>query len=113
MTVYGEEGSLHYNWVVDPGTGPTRIQPYVSRAAFASEEWHDEPVPERILESLPRIANGLHRDWATLAREFVADIRGQPHEPYPTFRQGWIFQEIVEAVRAGSGWETIPQDVSV
>ncbi len=110
ITVYGDEGSLHYNWKVDLGAGGPRVQPFVSRAVFGSEEWHDEMVPERIVGGLPQIANGLHRDWAALARALVADIGGESHEPYPTFREGWIYQEIVQAVREGHGWATIPQE---
>ncbi len=52
-------------------------------------------------------------DWrrtleTALAREFVADIRGESHTSYPTFRHGWINQEIVEVARSGSGWRRIP-----
>jgi hypothetical protein len=66
-------------------------------------------VPDRIFDRLPRVAHALHRDWAALATEFVADIEGRPHEPYPTFREGWIYQEIVDVVRAGKGWTPIPR----
>ena len=113
MTIYGDEGSLHYDWVIDPKTNVARgSRPSILRTSFASADWREEPVPERILQSLPQIAHGLHRDWAALAREFVADIRGESYEPYPTFRQGWIYQEITEAIRNGSGWVAIPQDVA-
>jgi len=113
ITIFGAEGSLHYDWVVDPRTNAARAgRPYISRTSFSSSNWHDEPVPETIMQHLPQIAHGLHRDWAALAREFVADIRGEPHEGYPTFRHGWIYQEIVEAIRGGNGWVTIPQDVA-
>lgn len=112
MTIYGEEGSLHYDWVVDPGTNAARDgRPYVSRASFPSGEWQEEPVPESIIRGLPQIAHSLHRDWAALAREFVADIQGEPHEAYPTFRQGWIYQEITKVIRDGAGWTAIPQEV--
>lgn len=112
VTVFGDEGTLYYDWVVDPATNAARAgRPYVSRASFPSGEWHDELVPEAIMRRLPQIAHSLHRDWAALAHEFVADILGEPHEAYPTFRQGWIYQEIVEAIRADNGWVTIPQDV--
>lgn len=112
MTVYGEDGSLHYDWVVDPRTNAARDgRPSVSRASFPSGEWRDEPVPESIIRRLPHITHSLHRDWAALAREFVADILGEPYEAYPTFRQGWIYQEITTVIREGAGWTTIPQDV--
>jgi hypothetical protein len=37
-----------------------------------------------------------------LIREFVADINGQPHQPYSTFRDGWRIQAAVDAIRSGS-----------
>lgn len=112
ITVYGEEGSLHYSWTVDLGNNVGRKKTIVYRTAFNDEEWHGESVPERFFERMPKIANGLHRDWAALARAFMADIRGESHESYPTFRQGWIYQEIVEAVRSKDGWIDIPTDIT-
>jgi len=40
-------------------------------------------------------------DWSysILMREFVADVRGEEHEPYLTFRDGWLRQEVIDAVR--------------
>ncbi len=106
LTIYGEEGTLHY-------ATPARReeQRLVQRASLGSGGWKAMPVPERILKVLPPIVEELQRNWAALAREFVADIRGEPHAPYPTFRQGWIFQEIVEGIRLGAGWRNIPQEI--
>lgn len=112
LTIYGDEGSLHYAGGVHFGIRPdTAARPTISRTTLQSQEWMDEPVPERVFQSLPQIGDDLQRDWAALAREFVAAIRGEPHSPYPTFRQGWINQEIIEAVRGGSGWRDIPHDL--
>jgi len=111
LTVYGEEGSLHYAASRRLANPAATDVPCISRGNLNSQEWHDEPIPPRIYQSLPPLANELHRDWASLAREFVADVRGEPHQPYPTFRQGWINQEIAEVVRAGAGWASVAQDV--
>jgi hypothetical protein len=46
--------------------------------------------------------------WAALACDFVADVRGEAHRPYLTFRDGWRYQEAIEAIRAGRGWFTLP-----
>jgi predicted dehydrogenase len=112
ITVYGEEGSLHYNWTLDSGKDAERKKAIVYRTAFDDGEWHGEQVPERFTEQLPKIGNDLHRDWAALAHAFVADIGGESHESYPTFRQGWVYQEIVEAVRSKDGWIDIPTDIA-
>ena len=39
--------------------------------------------------------------------QFVKDIRGEDHETYLTFREGWIYQQIIDVVRESSGWKTI------
>lgn len=106
LTVYGEEGTVHYAGVPLFGSRPEEGDsvPVVLRSMLDQTEWMEERVPQRIFDSLPRIANDLQRDWAALALEFVADIRGEPHRPYPTFRQGWVIQQIVEAIRGGVGW---------
>jgi len=111
LTVYGDEGSLHYASQRPDAARPTAPDRWIiSRTSLRSSEWVDERVPERILNALPQIADDLHRNWAALAREFVADVRDEPHADYPTFRQGWINQEIIEVARAGTGWTGIPRD---
>jgi hypothetical protein len=57
---------------------------------------------------LPQIGDDVQNKWAALARDFVADIRGEPHEPYLTFRDGWRYQEAIDAIRAGHGWHDLP-----
>lgn len=39
-----------------------------------------------------------------LVQDFVADIRGGPHAPYLTFRDGWFYQEVAEAIRMVRIW---------
>jgi hypothetical protein len=46
--------------------------------------------------------------WAALARDFVADICGEPHEPYLTFEDGYRYQVMIEAIRQGTGWVELP-----
>jgi predicted dehydrogenase len=72
-------------------------------------------VPQRLLDALPPVSDkvspafgAVENKWAALAREFVADIRGEPRQPYLTFRDGWRHQEAIDAVRAGAGWHTLP-----
>lgn len=112
ITAFGDEGSVHYNWIGEVKTNDQRVQSSVYRTKFTSEEWKKETIPRRFFDRLPRIANVLHRDWAALAQEFTTDIRGESHEFYPTFRQGWIYQEIVGAVRRSDGWADIPMDIA-
>ena len=50
----------------------------------------------------------MQRKWCALARDFVADVRGEPHQPYLTFRDGWRYQAAIDAIRAGRGWVELP-----
>ena len=36
-------------------------------------------------------------------RDFVADVRGKPHRPYLTFRDGWRYQEATSMQSAPAG----------
>ena len=70
-------------------------------------EWEEVPIPAHITEKLPPIANDTQRNWTQLCREFVADIRGQGTGDYLTFRDGWLFQEVIDIVRSGRGWAAV------
>jgi hypothetical protein len=56
----------------------------------------------------PNTGDALVDMWTILFREFVADIRGDGHALYPTFRDGWRLQVALDAIRSGSGWTEIP-----
>jgi predicted dehydrogenase len=73
--------------------------------------WEQIPVPKHITESLPHIQNDTQRNWTQLAKEFVAHIKGEPDSGYQTFRDGWLFQEVVDAIRRGQGWGNVSQDI--
>lgn len=75
------------------------------------------PIPERIFDSLPQLGKDLknreddcQNKWAALVREFIADVRNEPHEPYLTFQDGWRYQEAIDAIRGGKGWHHIPEE---
>ena len=75
------------------------------------------PMRDDILASLPAVDAQPHwapgwdvpaRAWNALARDFVADIEGRAHGPYFTLADGLRHQEVIDAVRARSGWSTVP-----
>lgn len=72
--------------------------------------WALIPVPQEITDSLPAIKNDTQRNWTQLAREFVADIQGKGYTGYQTFKDGWIYQEVVDAVRRAEGWFDVPRE---
>ncbi|HEV2124984.1 MAG TPA: Gfo/Idh/MocA family oxidoreductase, partial [Chloroflexota bacterium] len=93
--LFGTEGTLiadgHYSYTV-------------TRQRAAREERESLPAPPRLLDALPSIGDEFENKWAALAREFVADVRGEPHQLYLTFQDGACFQQAIEAIRDGRGW---------
>ena len=57
---------------------------------------------------LPQVGDDEQNKWCALLRDSVADIRGAPHQPYLTFRDGWRALVAIDASRAGHGWTTLP-----
>ena len=80
----------------------------VSLLSDAGGEREALVVPQRLVDAVPQVGTSVQNKWAALAREFLADIRGEPHQPYLTFYDGWRYQEVFDAVRSGSGWCQIP-----
>jgi predicted dehydrogenase len=96
---YGERGTLHL-------TGPfglTTVEHYDS----AKGEWQELPVPPHVLAARPQDPDSDNSDWNNLFREFVADIKGEGETVYPTFRDGWMHNQVIDAVRSGHGWTPI------
>ena len=68
------------------------------------------PIPDALIEAMPEEDSDVQQKWSALAQNFVADVRGQKHTPYLTFRDGWRYQAIADAIRSRSARE-IPADV--
>jgi predicted dehydrogenase len=99
MRLYGEEGTL-------VATGAQSFR--VTRRRPPSAEPEPMPVPQRLIDAHPQIEDPIQARWAALARDFVADIQSQPHQPYLTFGHGWRYQEAIDAIRSGEGWRELP-----
>jgi predicted dehydrogenase len=95
ITFYGREGAIY-------------IQGHYAQGPlwFSQKRgpWEQIPVPEQITAALPKIKDDTQRNWTQLARAFLADIRAERAEKYQTFKDGWIYQEIIEFVRDNDGW---------
>jgi predicted dehydrogenase len=96
---YGEQGTIHIEEQLATG----RL--YLKR--FEDKEWAELPLPPAIIAAVPQCDRNTIRNWAALAIDLLADIRGDGHSGYQTFRDGWIYQEIIEAIRAGHGWTSL------
>lgn len=95
IVFYGSKGAIyikgHY------GSGP--LYRYDD-----SGEWRETPLPEEIASMVPDIEGDTERNWTYLVREFVKDIQGVPVEPYPTFREGSQYQQIIDLIRRNDRW---------
>ena len=99
VAVYGDEASIYIAGAY--AQGPLYVK---SR----DTDWEKVPVPTEITDELPDIEDDTQRNWTVLMGELLADIRGEGYRGYQTFRDGWVFQEAVDAVRRGEGWFVVP-----
>ncbi|MEZ4864337.1 MAG: Gfo/Idh/MocA family oxidoreductase [Caldilineaceae bacterium] len=106
VAIYGAKGVLHIEGA------------YVQGAMFlctggnsSSDGWEELTIPSRIHAALPSEPDHSQRNWDQLARDFVADIRGEGDHGYPTFRDGWIQQQVIDSVRSDQGWSPIEGDL--
>ena len=102
IAFYGEKGVIHIEGAYAQGDLFLRTE---------GETWEVQPIPDHIRDSLPPETDHSQRNWDQLAREFVADIQGQGYNGYQTFRDGWIYQEVIDTVRGDSGWTPIVAEV--
>ena len=99
IAFYGDEASIHIAGAY--AQGPLHVK---SRGS----DWEQIDLPSDISESIPDIEDDTQRNWTVLMSELVSDIRGEGYNGYQTFKDGWIFQEAVDAIRRGDGWFALP-----
>jgi predicted dehydrogenase len=101
LAFFGTDGALHM-----PGSF------WSERVEHFSPErgtWETIPTPQKFVDALPKHEDAVFRDWNQLFREFVADVRGEGFAGYPTFRDGWVDNEIIDVVRSKKGWTVLPK----
>jgi len=95
LVFYGSESAIyikgHY------GSGPLYLY-------GDNKEWREIQLPDEIAASVPDIEDDTQRNWTYLVREFVKDIQGHNVEPYPTFREGSQYQQIIDLIRKNDRW---------
>ena len=101
VAFYGSRGAIHIEGSY--AQGPLHVR-------ANGGQWSVVPMRKSITDAMPEIEDDTQRNWTQLAREFVADTLGRGYSGYQTFRDGWIFQEVIDAVRSESGWTKIDQD---
>lgn len=93
LTVYGLQGTL----VLTGGNdmSPRELHHY----DYGRDSWQELAVPN---DAPPSQTDDLvQQDWDLLVKRFVAHIRGEDHDFYPTFHDGWQASSIIGAVREG------------
>lgn len=101
VAIYGDKGTLHIEEAYTQGPMHLRT---------SGEDWEELTIPQHIFDSLPNEDDPTQRNWTQLAIDLVTDIRGEGTPDYLTFRDGWIYQEIIDIVRAGGSWTPISAD---
>lgn len=103
VAIYGEKGVLHIEGAYVQGAIYLRTH---------GDTWEELTIPEQIHAALPPEPDHSQRNWDQLARDFVANIQGAEYNGYPTFRDGWMHQQVIDVVRSGQGWAPIAGEIT-
>jgi predicted dehydrogenase len=69
--------------------------------------WEELALPGDIADAVPDVEGETEQCWHYLAREFVKDIQGEAVDPYPTFREGSQYQQIIDLIRKNANWTDV------
>ncbi len=69
--------------------------------------WTELPLPADIAASVPDVTGETEQCWHFLVGEFVRDIRGETVEPYPTFKVGSQYQQLIDLIRKSDTWTDV------
>ncbi|KAA3625128.1 MAG: gfo/Idh/MocA family oxidoreductase [Bacteroidetes bacterium] len=98
IVFYGTKGAIyikgHY------GMGPLYLWD-------EHETWQELPVPKDIADDQPKIEGDTERNWHYLVREFVKDIKGEPFSAYQTFKEGSLYQQLIDLIRENDNWTDV------
>ena len=67
-------------------------------------EWVEQPTPVDFAESAPGGLGETEHCWHILADHFMRDIQGEAVPPYPTFKDGSLYQKIIDEIRRSDTW---------
>ena len=65
-----------------------------------NKQWQELPIPQEISATIPDVKGDTEQCWHYLAREFVKDIKGETVAPYPTFKEGSQYQQLIDIIRS-------------
>ena len=97
IVFYGTKGAIyikgHY------GMGPLYT--------WNNNAWQEVPIPQDIIDNQPKVDGDTERNWHYLVREFVKDIKGEPYEDYQTFKDGSLYQQLIDIIRLNHNWTNV------
>jgi len=98
IVFYGTKGAIyikgHY------GQGPLYV-------FDENKTWQEVPVPKDIDDDQPKVAGDTERNWHYLVREFVKDIKGESFEHYQSFKEGSLYQKLIDIIRKNDNWTDV------
>lgn len=99
IVFYGTKGAIyikgHY------GMGPLYLYNQIDK------EWEELSLPKDIVDDQPKVNGDTERNWQYLVREFVKDIKGEPFETYQTFKEGSLYQQLIDLIRKNDNWTDV------
>lgn len=98
IVFYGREGAIYLKGHYGSG----RLYLYGK-----GQTWEELPLPQDIADNVPQVEGETEQCWHYLAREFVRDIQGETVEPYPTFREGSQYQQLIDLIRKNDNWTDV------
>lgn len=102
---------FHEDHIVFYGTkGAIYIKGHYGSGAlylYKDKDWHEQPLPQEIADDVPDVKGETEQCWHYLAREFFNDISGEDVPPYPTFKEGSQYQQIIEIIRRNANWTDV------
>lgn len=98
IVFYGTKGAIfiegHY------GMGPLYFY-------GKNKTWEELKVPQDIADNQPKIESDTERNWHYLIREFVKDIKGETVAPYQSFKEGSLYQQLIDLIRKNNNWTDV------
>ena len=70
----------------------------------AEKSWREIPLPRDIAADIPDVTGDTERNWRYLARIFVKDIIGEQVPPYQGFKEGSLYQRLIDLIRENGDW---------
>lgn len=72
-----------------------------------NKTWKELPLPQDIIDDQPKVEGDTERNWQYLVREFVKDIKGEKVAYYQSFKEGSLYQQLIDIIRKNNNWTDV------